>query len=147
VVQGIAGEIQKLEMLQSQLQQGPIWAQRCPAWKADVRRIDACVIDREGGSEQSHRPQCQTVTATSQWPRKRLRSEMCMFDGAQSAPCNQPGRGMPCQAGNYHFPPRLNVTQRVFRVRPHKRPVTADSSSGPLTFREDMVTCRHGGAL
>src|SRR3954452_21003380 len=94
-------------MLQSQLQQGPIWAQRCPAWKADVQRIDACVIDREGGSEQSHRPQCQTVTATSQWPRKRLRSEMCMFDGAQSAPRKQPGRGKPCRGGQVPLPPEV----------------------------------------
>jgi hypothetical protein len=30
------------------LQQCPIWAQRCPAWKADFQRIYACVIDREG---------------------------------------------------------------------------------------------------
>jgi hypothetical protein len=40
--------MQKLEMLQSQLKQGPIWAQQCPAWKADVQRIDACIFDRDG---------------------------------------------------------------------------------------------------
>src|SRR3954466_12649014 len=119
-------------MLQSQLQQGPIWAQRCPAWKADVQRIDACVIDREGGSEQSHRPQCQTVTATSQWPRKRLRSEMCMSTEYRVLRASSLGAACRAQAGKYHFPPRLTVTQRVFRVRLHKRPVRADSSSGPF---------------
>jgi hypothetical protein len=131
VVQGIVGEIQKLEMLQSQLKQGPIWAQRCPAWKADVQRIDACVIDREGGSEQSHRPQCQTVTATFQWPRERLRSDMCMFDGAQSAPCNQPGLGMACKGVQVPLPPEFERYPPCRSwVRPHKRPVRADPSFG-----------------
>ena len=136
MVQGIGGEIQKLEMVQSQLKQGPIWAQRCPAWKADVQRIDACIIDREGESEQSHRPQCQTVTAIFQWPRKRLGSGMCMFDEHRVLRAISLGAAWPAKAYKYRFPPSLNVTHRVVR---NWCPLASGQSRPefrPLTFRD-----------
>ena len=130
MVQGEAGEFQKLEMLQSQLQQGPIWAQRCPAWKADVQCVDACVIDREGEvlavtSASVPNGDCDFSVASEE-----AQADMCMFDGAQSAPCNQPGRGMPCQGGRYHFPRARTVPTVPLQGSSHRRPARAEWSFG-----------------